>query len=250
MTRHTKQLLQMLFIGSDGKLSFTALFAGFAFVVMVTLYIKGLLQGYEVSAHWLDWSILIVEVAVLGRVGQKVLMEGVSAIATIKKPKADHLPDARKTIKTKPSKADSLVTGEKVNQPAAKTLNRVASGAHFSLEEFNSKDGAPMPASVKKNVVVLMAQLEIIREALGNKPITISSGYRSPEHNAKVDGASDSQHMKGKAADIKVRGLRPYDVARTIKRLMDEGRIIPGGLKAYPTFTHYDIRGHYTTWKG
>ena len=39
------------------------------------------------------------------------------------------------------------------------------------------------------------------REALG-KPIYITSGYRSPQLNKAVGGASNSQHVTGEAADI------------------------------------------------
>lgn len=34
------------------------------------------------------------------------------------------------------------------------------------------------------------------------KPITVNSGYRSPELNKAVGGSKSSQHMKGEAADI------------------------------------------------
>ena len=35
-----------------------------------------------------------------------------------------------------------------------------------------------------------------------NQPLKISSAYRSPKHNSSVGGASESQHMYGKAADV------------------------------------------------
>lgn len=43
--------------------------------------------------------------------------------------------------------------------------------------------------------------LDPLRQAYG-KPIQVNSGFRSPELNAKVGGASGSQHTKGEAADI------------------------------------------------
>lgn len=33
-------------------------------------------------------------------------------------------------------------------------------------------------------------------------PFIIVSGYRTPEHNTSVGGVSDSEHLKGNAADI------------------------------------------------
>ena len=37
-------------------------------------------------------------------------------------------------------------------------------------------------------------------------PLIINSGYRCPEHNDRVGGASNSPHMEGVAADIRVKG--------------------------------------------
>jgi len=49
--------------------------------------------------------------------------------------------------------------------------------------------------------------LQPLREKL-NKPITIECGYRNKEVNSKLKGSSStSQHLKGQAADISVRGM-------------------------------------------
>lgn len=47
--------------------------------------------------------------------------------------------------------------------------------------------------------------LDKVRELWG-KPIGVNSGYRSPELNRAVGGASNSQHLKGEAADITAGG--------------------------------------------
>lgn len=84
---------------------------------------------------------------------------------------------------------------------------------HFSIEEFTKSataeklkiDNTPSPA-VKDNLEFLCYRvLDRIREAY-NRPIYISSGYRSPELNRAVGGASTSQHVSGLAADIYVKG--------------------------------------------
>lgn len=55
---------------------------------------------------------------------------------------------------------------------------------------------------VEQNLTALVAViLDPLREKYG-KPITVSSGYRCPELNRAVGGVSNSQHMKGEAADI------------------------------------------------
>src|SRR5690606_38803974 len=42
--------------------------------------------------------------------------------------------------------------------------------------------------------------------ALGTE-LNITSGYRSPDHNEKVGGAKNSQHMHGDAVDISMKGM-------------------------------------------
>ena len=80
---------------------------------------------------------------------------------------------------------------------------------HFTLEEltFSSTaqrkqiDNKP-PAEVLENMKRLAAGLEEVRAALGNKPMRINSGYRSPRLNRAVGGARLSAHMAGYAADF------------------------------------------------
>ena len=49
-----------------------------------------------------------------------------------------------------------------------------------------------------------LAKLQDARNLAGI-PFAITSGYRCEEHNAAVGGKEDSSHMKGVAADIRVR---------------------------------------------
>jgi uncharacterized protein YcbK (DUF882 family) len=118
---------------------------------------------------------------------------------------------------------------------------------NFSLEEFKCKDGGDIPNSVLSNIVELARNLEILRSAI-NKPIAITSGYRSPKYNAKIGGVKDSQHLRGTASDIKVKGMTPKEVALVIEGLIESGKMKEGGIGVYPTFTHYDIRGRKARW--
>jgi predicted oxidoreductase len=54
--------------------------------------------------------------------------------------------------------------------------------------------------------------------------------------------------LLGKAADIVVKFKTPDEVANAIKYLISEGKMKQGGLSAYDTFTHYDIRGYKARW--
>jgi uncharacterized protein YcbK (DUF882 family) len=118
---------------------------------------------------------------------------------------------------------------------------------NFTQKEFNSKDGSTMPNEVLENIKKLTQQLQIIRDYTG-KSITINSGYRSPEHNRSIGGVSNSQHVKGKAADIVIDGMKPADTYALIEYLNDKGVIKIGGLGHYNTFTHVDIRENKARW--
>lgn len=118
---------------------------------------------------------------------------------------------------------------------------------NFKLSEFNCKSGEPMPANVRANIEELAKNLQVLRDETG-QPIRITSGYRSPEHNARVGGARASTHLTGKGADFAVVGMSPVRVVELVERLIREGKMKQGGLKAYSSWVHYDIRGVRARW--
>ena len=120
---------------------------------------------------------------------------------------------------------------------------------NFTLKEFESKDGSKMPSDVYLNIVKLVGQLQFLRDYTG-RAITVNSGYRSPEYNAKIGGVKNSQHLLGKAADITIEGLKPAEVYRIINELIDMGLMLQGGLGLYEKrgFVHYDIRKTKARW--
>jgi uncharacterized protein YcbK (DUF882 family) len=111
---------------------------------------------------------------------------------------------------------------------------------NFTLQEFNSKCGRDIPNNVLPNIIQLAKNLQVLRDAVG-KSISITSGYRSPQHNKKIGGAKDSQHVKGMAADIKVAGMTPKEVALVIEGLIESGKMKQGGIGIYASWVHYDI---------
>ena len=121
-------------------------------------------------------------------------------------------------------------------------MNRLTK--NFTKEEFNSKDGAPMPPEVFKNILELANNLQVIRDIVG--PIKINSGYRSPAHNKAIGGVPNSQHVKGKAADLAT--TNPKELADLIEKLIEKGDMQEGGIGIYNTFVHYDIRGTKARW--
>ena len=104
--------------------------------------------------------------------------------------------------------------------------------------------------------VRLAANFEEIRHALGDLPIRINSGYRTPAYNAAVGGAKLSQHVQGRAIDIRHATLKPYDLFAKIRRMEKDGALpLLGGIGLYATFVHIDVRprqanGRLAIWFG
>ena len=117
---------------------------------------------------------------------------------------------------------------------------------NFSLKEFECKCGCEMPEFVKKNVIKLAENLQVIRDAVGRLDLT--NAYRCKPHNLDVGGSTNSQHLKGKAADIKSKELSVDELSKIIESLIKSEEIDQGGLGLYNTFTHYDTRGTRARW--
>ncbi len=50
------------------------------------------------------------------------------------------------------------------------------------------------------------------------------------------------------AADIKVSGMTPKEVALVIEGLIEQGKMKQGGIGIYPSWVHYDVRGTKARW--
>ena len=119
---------------------------------------------------------------------------------------------------------------------------------NFNLSEFECKCGCKMPEEVYSNVIKLANQLQTLRDIIG-KPIHITNAYRCQKHNDTIKGSSkNSQHILGKAADIKVKSLKPKNLAMLIEELIYGGYMLQGGIGVYKTFVHYDIRKTKARW--
>lgn len=81
--------------------------------------------------------------------------------------------------------------------------------AHFTLAEFVASEVAARsgikndpPAHILPILAATARKMEEVRLALGNHPIIITSGYRSPELNAAVGSKPTSAHTRGYAVDF------------------------------------------------
>ena len=116
----------------------------------------------------------------------------------------------------------------------------------FRVREFRCRDGSDT-IMIDQTLAVL---LQAIREHF-NKPITITSGYRTAAHNKSVGGAKSSQHLLGKAADIQVADTTVEAVAAYAESLMPDW----GGVGRYPVkagrakgWVHVDTRAKKSRW--
>ena len=107
---------------------------------------------------------------------------------------------------------------------------------YFDSREFACHDGSEHAISAE-----LISKLTALRKEIG-KPITITSGYRSPAYNKSIKGATNSFHMRGMAADCQVEGMTPAQLKAIALRIGFRG------IGLYDNFIHLDVRAKYTEW--
>lgn len=103
---------------------------------------------------------------------------------------------------------------------------------HFRAREFQTGNC---------NIVIvskcLLKILDGLRDKIG-QPVYINSGYRTPEHNKAVGGATLSYHMYGMAADIRAAKYTPKQIYDILDEMLEGW----GGLKEHKYFVHVDVR--------
>lgn len=110
---------------------------------------------------------------------------------------------------------------------------------HFRVREFAQKDGFEDEVKVDLKLVYW---LELIRDSF-QKPIIITSAYRTKSYNQKIGGVLSSYHVKGMAVDFRIRDVDPKEVYEKLNTWWS------GGLGQYRTFTHIDTRDYKARWK-
>ncbi|WP_093310502.1 YcbK family protein [Tindallia californiensis] len=118
-------------------------------------------------------------------------------------------------------------------------MNNIRVSRNFLLREFECKDGSHQVA-VKAE---LIEKLQRLRDLIG-QPMIVTSGYRNQSHNAAVGGAAQSRHLTGEAADVRVAGMHPDEVAQLA------AQVGFNGIGIYNRFTHVDIRPNPARWNG
>lgn len=109
-------------------------------------------------------------------------------------------------------------------------------GRNFRVKEFKCNDGTDT-ILISKRLVEL---LQIIRDHF-NQQVIITSGYRTTSYNAQVGGATKSQHLYGRAADIIVQNISPIEVYNYVNSIL---KGYSGGIGCYRSkgYVHVDVR--------
>ena len=130
-------------------------------------------------------------------------------------------------------KIESEVTTMSIKSYIVETEGNEKLGKHFKVKEFACHDSSPV-------VFIddyLWKILDILRTKI-EKPVVITSGYRTPTWNKKAGGAKYSYHMRGMAADIRVHGMTPKQVANTLNEIVPD----ECGIIVYKNWVHFDVR--------
>jgi uncharacterized protein YcbK (DUF882 family) len=140
---------------------------------------------------------------------------------------------------------EAATNGDNLDAPFPK--GSIPKSKYFELSEFHSNDGVKVPEQYYGNLQKLMKNLDVLRDYL-DTPLFVNSGYRSPSHNRKVGGVSNSQHLYARAVDMRALNKTPKEIKSAIETLIAKGKMSKGGLGLYPTFIHYDTRGTNARW--
>ena len=121
---------------------------------------------------------------------------------------------------------------------------------HLTWKELSCKDGTEYPQKWRNNRAIILAEMfELIRSSFEDKPIQVLSAYRTSEWNKKIGGARNSQHIEGRALDLRPpNGVTVDEFYKVIKELAPLTYI--KGIGKYGTFVHIDIRpiNHIVYW--
>jgi uncharacterized protein YcbK (DUF882 family) len=121
---------------------------------------------------------------------------------------------------------------------------------NLSWPELACKDRirTPYPLDWRATrAVELAAAFEALRAIVG-LPLVVLSAYRTPAYNAAVGGVPDSQHVQGRALDLRPpNGWTPVSLAAIAKDIAGIR-----GLGVYATFVHIDVRPttKLVAWRG
>ena len=146
-------------------------------------------------------------------------------------------------------------TGEENKPPQDNSGTRHRLSEHFVIEEFDCNDGTKVPSKYYDALEYLCdVFLEPLRKEYG--AVNINSGYRTPNYNASVGGASNSFHIytahddDDPAADVSCASGNASSWYNFLDKIRQNKRGGNGGMGKYSTFVHVDLRDYASSWTG
>lgn len=125
------------------------------------------------------------------------------------------------------------------------------SPAHFSWAEVDGgcgqggySGGSVSAASVKANLLRAMWRAEALRHRMGDRPLRVTSGFRSTACDSSVGGSGSGQHTYGRAIDLVPAsgGAPSLCTIASNARYAGFGGIFGPGYPNHDDHTHVDIR--------
>ncbi len=116
-------------------------------------------------------------------------------------------------------------------------IKGIIADAHEALSEGGNPKTLPLHLTELCRVIRVLADLKVSGVFMG--PLTVTSGYRSPQHSVEAAKPRPGSHAMGKAVDIACAGRKAYEV---LWAAMEEGFTGFGvDQKGEQRFLHLDI---------
>lgn len=113
---------------------------------------------------------------------------------------------------------------------------------HSDIAEKYNISNIPDKKSLDNMLMLMLECLQPIRNYI-NKPMIISSGYRSPRLNGHplIQGKENSQHITGQAVDFTIKGMTPKQIIE---------KVIASGVEFDQLINEHNIWVHISYNKG
>ncbi|MHC1549208.1 D-Ala-D-Ala carboxypeptidase family metallohydrolase [Phyllobacterium sp. K27] len=145
------------------------------------------------------------------------------------------LPGVRPNAGIQIMQRDSLYEDDDIEAAGAPVILASAAGlARLAPNGLKVQRESVDVACLKPQLVGILKSIE----RKYGKSVIVTSGYRSPPYNRKVNGAKASLHMSCAAADIQVPGISKWELARFARAMTGRGGV---GTYCHTESVHVDI---------
>ena len=183
--------------------------------------------------------------------GQQLGYEGAPLDQMVAQTRGKYVDDIVKSIANKEGPGNGVMGAwrfykSEENNIDAGSRTRIEAFLHSGLtqivgQEKGEEHWRRAAGNLSSRVASVRSEAEAALESKGI-PLNVTSGYRSPEHNAAVGGARGSQHLHGNAIDVSLTGLDSQQQQAVVNQFLSDQRV--GGFGYYPRSNsiHVDVR--------